>query len=100
MFRTQGQPLGQTASRTGCRRPAEQAGTGSQAYNGHLGRGSRKASYRKGQAQCHEGQGKMSERNRQGGVPGHVPGFFISLGARFGRIRETTKGTPSPQLYA
>ena len=30
----------------------------------------------------------------------HVQGFFISLGARFGRIRKTTKGTPSPQLYA
>lgn len=29
----------------------------------------------------------------------HVQGFFISLGARFGRIRKTTKGTPSPQLY-
>ena len=100
VFGTQGQPLGQTVSRTWGRRPAEQAGTGSQAYNGYLGRRSRKTSYRKGQAQRHEGQGKMAEHNRQGGVPGHVPGFFISLGARFGSIRKTTKGTPSPQLYA
>ncbi|WP_285826879.1 transposase [Bacteroides acidifaciens] len=33
-------------------------------------------------------------------MPRHVRGFFISLGARFGRIRKTTNGTPSPQLYA
>jgi transposase len=42
----------------------------------------------------------MAAGHRQGGVPRHVQGFFISLGARFGRIRKTTKGTPSPQLYA
>lgn len=41
----------------------------------------------------------MAAGNRQGGVSRHVQGFFISLGARFGRIRKTTKGTPSPQLY-
>lgn len=42
----------------------------------------------------------MAAGHRQGGLPRHVQGFFISLGARFGRIRKTTKGTPSPQLYA
>lgn len=97
---TQGQPLGQAISRTGCRGLAEQARPGSQTYNGFLGRGSREACHREGQAQCHEGQGAMAAGNRQGGVPRHVQGFFISLGARFGRIRKTTKGTPSPQLYA
>lgn len=100
VFGTQGQPLGQTISRTGGRRPTEQARTGSQTDNGLLGRGSREACHREGQAQCHEGQGKMAAGNRQGGVPRHVQGFFISLGARFGRIRKTTKGVPSPQLYA
>lgn len=29
----------------------------------------------------------------------HVQKFFISLGARFGRIRKSPKGKPSPQLY-
>lgn len=29
----------------------------------------------------------------------HVQKFFISLGARFGRIRRSPKGKPSPQLY-
>lgn len=46
---------------------------------------------------------KAKERWQQAtgkeGVSRHVQGFFISLGARFGRIRKTTKGTPSPQLY-
>ena len=41
----------------------------------------------------------MLERDRQGGVPRYVLGFFINLGARSGRIRKTTKGTPSPQHY-
>jgi len=100
VFGTQGQPLGQTVSRTGSRRSPEQARPGSQTDNGLIGRGSRKACHREGQAQCHEGQGEMAAGNRQGGVPRHVQGFFISLGARFGRIRKTTKGTPSPQLYA
>ena len=100
MFGTESQPLGQTVSRTGCRWPSEQAGTGSQTYNGLIGRESREGGNRKGQTQCHESQGEMAAVNRQGGVPRHVQGFFISLGARFGRIRKTTKGTPSPQLYA
>lgn len=100
LFRTQSQPLGQEVPRIGCRRSSEQAGTGSQAYNGFFGRRIRKTSHREGQTQCNEGQGEMAASNRQGGVSRHVQGFFISLGARFGRIRKTTKGAPSPQLYA
>lgn len=100
VFGTQGQPLGQTVSRTWRGRPSEQTGTRSQANNGFIGRRSRETCYREGQTQCNEGQGEMAAGNRQGGVPRHVQGFFISLGARFGRIRKTTKGTPSPQLYA
>lgn len=73
--------------------------TRSQANNGLIGRGSCKTCHRERPAQCHEGQGEMAAGNRQGGVSRHVQGFFISLGARFGRIRKTTKGTPSPQLY-
>ena len=100
LFRAQGQPLGQTVSRTRRGGPSEQTGTRSQANNGLIGRRSRETCYREGPAQCNEGQGEMAAGNRQGGVPRHVQGFFISLGARFGRIRKTTKGTPSPQLYA
>ena len=100
LFGTQSQPLGQAISRTRCRWSAEQAWPGSQANHGLIGRRSRKTRYREIQAQCHESQGKMAAGNRQGGVPRHVQGFFISLGARFGRIRKTPKGIPSPQLYA
>lgn len=100
LFGTQGQPLGLAISRAGCRRSTEQARTGSQTDNGLLGRVNRKACRREGQAQCDEDQGEMAAVNRQGGVPRHVQGFFISLGARSGRIRKTTKGPPSPQLYA
>lgn len=100
LFGTRSQPLGQTVSFAGCRWSSEQAGAGSQADNGLIGRGSGETGHREGQAQCHEGQGAMAAGHRQGGVPRHVQGFFISLGARFGRIRKTTKGTPSPQLYA
>lgn len=50
MFGTQGQPLGQAVSRTGSRRSTEQARTGSQTDNGLLGRGSRTACRREGQA--------------------------------------------------
>lgn len=96
---TQGQPLGQTVSRTGYRWSAKQTGTRSQANNGLIGRGSCKTCHRERPAQYHESQGEMAAGNRQGGVSRHVQGFFISLGARFGRIRKTTKGTPSPQLY-
>ena len=99
MFGTQGQPLGQKVSRTWRGRSSEQTGTGSQANNGLIGRGGGEDCYRKGQVKCHEGQGEMAGSHRQGGVSRHVQGFFISLGARFGRIRKTTKGAPSPQLY-
>lgn len=100
VFGTQGQPLGQAISRTRCRRSPEQVWPGSQTHNGLFGRGGRKTPHREGQTQRYESQGEMAAVNRQGGAPRHVQGFFIRLGARFGRIRKTTKGTPSPQLYA
>lgn len=62
VFGTQSQPLGETVSRTGCRRPPEQARPGSQTHNGLNGRGSRTAGHREGQAQCHEDQGEMGQQ--------------------------------------
>lgn len=76
-------------------------GQGAKPINhGCIGRRSCEKCYRIGQTQCHEDQGEMATGRRQGGVSRHVPWFFISLGARFGLIGKTTKGTPSPQLYA
>ncbi len=100
MFRTQGQPLGEPISLQWSGWIAEQARTRLQAYHGQLRRGSSHKGNRERQAECYESQGEMAGSHRQGGVSRHVQGFFISLGARFGRIRKTPKGTPSPQLYA
>lgn len=99
VFGAHGQPLGQAVSRKGNRRPAEQTRTGCQTYYGFIGRRSGEKGNRTGQAQCHESQGEMAAGYRQGGVATRT-GFFIRLGSRFGRIRKTAKGTPSPQLYA
>ena len=84
---TQGQPLGQTVSRTRYRWSAKQTGTRSQANNGLIGRGSCKTCHRERPAQCHEGQGEMAAGNRQRRRVATRTGLFISLGARFGRIR-------------
>ena len=100
MFATQGQPLGKAVPRKGGGWTEEQTGPGLQAYNGRFRQTGCNRCNRERQAERHEGQGEMAAGQRQGGVPRHVQGFFSSLGARFGRIRKTTKGTPSPQLYA
>ena len=96
---TQSQPLGKPIPGKGFRRTSEQAGTGSQAHHGTVRRAGGEGRHRERQAKCHEGEGKMAGSNREESVPRYLQEFFISLGARFGRIRKTPKGTPSPQLY-
>lgn len=93
------QPLGQPVSGIRDGRSAEQTRARSQAYHGFIRQTSGDRCNRERSLECDEGKGKMAESHRQGGVQKHVQIFFISLGARFGRIRKTTKGTPSPQLY-
>lgn len=100
MLRAQGQPMGEPISPAWIGRITEQTRPGLQAYHGLLRQGSCHKSDRERQVERDESQGEMAGGYRQGGVSRHVQGFFISLGARFGRIRKTTKGTPSPQLYA
>lgn len=100
MLGTQSQPLGKAIPLGRHRGTAQQARTGMQANHGCFRHAGCNRSDREGQAECHESQGEMAASQRQGGVPRHVQSFFISLGARFGRIRKTTKGAPSPQLYA
>lgn len=94
------QPMGEPISGVGDGRTKEQTWTGSQAHHGRIGHAACHRCDREGQAECHEGQGEMAGGHRQGGVQKHVQKFFISLGARFGRIRKSPKGKPSPQLYA
>lgn len=100
MLGTQSQPLGESISFKWYRWTAQQTRTGMQAYHGQFRHTGCNRCDRERQTECHESQGKMGASQRQGGVPRHVQGFFISLGARFGRIRKRPKGQPSPQLYA
>ena len=96
----QGQPLGEAVFGEWHRRPAEQAGAGRQTHHGAFRRAGREGGRRQRQAERHESQGDMAGGHRKEGLQRYLQGFFISFGARFGRIRKTPKGTPSPQLYA
>lgn len=89
--------MGKTVFRTGCGRSAEQTGTGSQAHNGLIGRGGSEACYRKGQAKRNEDQGEMAAGKEA--CRDTYGAFLSALAHDFGRIRKTTNGTPSPQLY-
>ena len=75
------------------------SGKGPQAHHGLLGRGSRPSGDRTGQAEREQGAGGMAAGQRQGGQRVDVPAFFISIGARYKRIRKRPRGKPSPQLY-
>ncbi len=94
------QPMGEPVSMLRDGRASEQARAGSQAHHGQFGHTDSHRCDRKGPSECHESQRTMGGSHRQGGLQKHIQIFFISLGARFGRIRKTTKGTASPQLYA
>lgn len=97
--RSDRQPMGEQISQIRHGRSPKQTGPGCEAHHGLF-------RYRKShrgdperQAERNESQGEMAGSHRQGGVQKHVQKFFISLGARFGRIRKSPKGKPSPQLY-
>lgn len=100
IVRVDRQPLGKPVSGDGYGRSSEQTWPGSQTNHGLFGQTGGNRCHRERPTERNEGQGEMAAGNRQGGVQKHVQGFFISIGARFGRIRKTTKGEPSPQLYA
>ena len=48
---------------------------------------------------CEQSQGGMGTSNRQGGERYDFQTFFISIGARYKRIRKRPSGVPSPQFY-
>ena len=75
------------------------SGQGTQADHGLLGRGSRPSGDRTGQAEREQGSGGMAAGQRQGSQRVDVQAFFISIGARYKRIRKRPRGKPSPQLY-
>ena len=56
--------------------------------------------YTKASTECFQSQGMQGGSYRETNQGRTLQKFFILDGARFGRIRKTTKGTPSPQEYA
>ena len=51
-------------------------------------------------AEREQSQGSLAESHGQGSERPDVQAFFISIGARYKRIRKRPRGVPSPQLYA
>ena len=72
---------------------------GAQADNELLGRGDCPSCDRAGQAKREQGTRGMAAGQRQGSQRVDVQAFFISIGARYKRIRKRPRGKPSPQLY-
>ena len=56
--------------------------------------------HRTGQAERQQSSGSLTEGHWQGSERPDIQAFFISLGARYKRIRKRPRGVPSPQLYA
>lgn len=72
-----------------------------QAHHQHQeGQGSCKRCHKTASPKCLQGTGRLGGSNRQKDQGRSLQEFFILDGARFGRIRKTPKGTPSPQEYA
>ena len=91
--------MGKAIQRRGYRWPQDTFRTWQEAHHGLLGRGSCPSCHRAGQAMCEQSQGGMGTSNRQGGKRYDFQTFFISIGARYKRIRKRPRGVPSPQLY-
>ena len=72
----------------------------SQTYHGLHGRGSCPQSHRTGQAERQQSPRSLAESHGQGSERPDIQAFFISIGARYKRIRKRPRGVPSPQLYA
>lgn len=80
-------------------RSANSPGPWPESHHGLLGRGSCASSYRTGQAECKQSQGRMAAGNGKRGERSDVQTFFIRIGAKYKRIRKRPRGVPSPQLY-
>jgi transposase len=74
-------------------------GAWSQTYHEFLGRSSCPQGYRAGQTKREQSQGKLAECNRKRSERLDLQTFFISIGARYKRIRKRPREIPSPQLY-
>ncbi len=82
------------------RRLADPSRPWAKTYHGLYGRGSCSQGHRTGQAERQQSSGSLAEGHWQGSERPDIQAFFISLGARYKRIRKRPRGVPSPQLYA
>lgn len=73
--------------------------TGKETHPAEVGRAGSEGCHREASAKCGQGKRGIGEKHRQESLPRHPAKFFISIGARFGRIRKSPKGKPSPQHY-
>lgn len=94
------QQLGETFHAGRHQRPADAARPWAQAHNGLHGRGNRPQGHSRGQAECGQGPGSLAAGHGKGSERPDIQTFFISIGARYKRIRKRPRGIPSPQLYA
>lgn len=93
--------LGQQVSQRRNRRSEKQTRYRAQAHYQHQSRQrGRKGSYQTTSPECLQSERGLGEGHRQANQGWSLQKFFILYGARFGRIRKTPKGTPSPQEYA
>lgn len=96
-----GNALGQKIPVRGYSRTEEQTRERTQAHHQHQGRqGSGKGSYKKASPERFQSKSRLGGSHRETDQGRSLQEFFILDGARFGRIRKTPKGTPSPQEYA
>lgn len=82
------------------RRLADPSRPWTKTYHGLYGRGSCSQGHRTGQAERQQSSRSLAEGHWQGSERPDIQAFFISLGARYKRIRKRPRGVPSPQLYA
>ncbi len=69
-------------------------------YQHQEGQGGGERGHTKASPECFQSQGSLGGSYRETNQGRSLQEFFILDGARFGRIRKTPKGTPSPQEYA
>lgn len=83
------------------RRSEEQTREWTQTHHQHpKGQGGCKGSHTPASPERFQSQSRLGESDRKKDKGRSLQEFFILDGARFGRIRKTPKGQPSPQEYA
>ena len=95
----EGHALGETVPGERARRFEDRIRTRKETHPGEEGRAGCEGCHKEAPAECGEGLCRGGGIDRQETVQGNAEEFFISVGARFGRIRKYPKGTPSPQHY-